>query len=339
MRHVDDLLLVGASHRTATVDVRGRLAERATTLGGVPAGVREMLVLSTCHRVEVMAAVHDGGLAERALRSGLTGAAADVAGLYVHSGLAAVLHLSRVAAGLDSLIVGEAEVSGQIRRAVVAGRERGLVGPGLERVMAGVLRAGGRARSETRIGQGTLSAATAAVSLLERAWGSFKDRSVLVIGAGEAGKQVLARLRKRRAGGLAVASRSFHHASEAAARTGARIVDLSAVSSTLAAVHGVIVATRSTSFLIDAAACRATVLSGRSLDLVDLSVPRVVDPAVTSVAGVRLFSVDDLGDVVRESVRRRENEIPSAERVVGDEAARTYQQFADWSGRRRRAVA
>jgi glutamyl-tRNA reductase len=333
-----NVLMVGASHRTTTVGVRGRLAERVSALDGLPVGVREMLALSTCHRVEIMAVIDDVQAGERALRCMLTGLATDAA-LYVHADYAAVLHLSRVAAGLDSLIVGEAEVSGQIRRAVAEGRQRGFVGPVLERVMAGVLRAGGRARSETRIGQGTVSAATAAVSLLERAWGTLDGHAVLVVGAGEAGRQALGRLRKRRAGRLVVASRSFRHATDAARRVGARVVELGAIASTLTEVDGLIVATRSADYLIDAAACRLAIGTDRRLHIVDLSMPRVVDPAVSDVAGVTLHSVDDLGDVVRETVRRREREIPAVERILAEESARTYRQFVERRKRSRAAVA
>jgi glutamyl-tRNA reductase len=335
-----DLFLIGASHRTAAVDVRGRLARAAAALAArPPADVAELLVISTCHRVEVVGVARDPRTAERELHLALTGTDAHLDDLYVHAGRSAILHLSRVAAGLDSLIVGEAEISGQIRRAVAAGREAGTVGPILERVTAGVLRASGRARSETRIGQGTVSAATAAVSLLERAWESLGGHAVLVVGAGEAGRQVLGRLRKRGAARLLVASRSTRHASDAATKTGAETVSLDNIESALAEVDGVIVATRAPGFLIDANGCRPATESHHGLEIVDLSVPRVVDPAVAEVPGVRLHTVDDLGDVVRESVSRREREIPAVERIVADEAARTYRQLVERRNRGGAAVA
>ena len=259
--------------------------------------------------------------------------------LYAHAGRSALLHLARVAAGLDSLIVGEAEISGQIRRAVAAGRGAGLVGPVLERVTSGVLRASGRARSETRIGQGTISAATAAVSLLEREWGSLEGRSVLVVGAGEAGRQTLGRLRKRRASRLLVASRSAHHAVQAAGKTAATVVPLDALAAVLDTVDASSPRRVRTGFSSMREICRSAARSRRTLEIVDLSVPRVVDPAVAELAGVSLHTVDDLGEVVRDSVRRREREIPAVERIVADEAERTYQQFLQRRDRRRTAVA
>lgn len=334
-----DLLLVGASHRTAGVDERGRLARRAAALGphDRSTDVAELVVLATCHRVEVLAAVRDVESATHALRRALI----ELDGLYAHAGAAAVRHLSRVAAGLDSLIVGEAEISGQIRRAASAGRASGAVGPYLDRVLAGVLRASGRARSETRIAEGVLSAAAAAVSLVERTWPSLDGRTVMVVGAGEAGRQALGRLKKRRAGRLLVASRSAHHAADAAVKTGASVVALEHLGAALADVDAVIVATRASGYLLDyamvASACAAR--TDRPLEIVDLSVPRVVDPAVEHVPGARLRTVDDLGDVVRESIARRAREIPRVERIVADEAARTYQQFIARRDRRIASVA
>jgi glutamyl-tRNA reductase len=340
MRRVVSLLLVGASHRSADVDVRGRLADAASALGTrTLEGMSERLVLCTCHRVEVLAVADELSTAEQTLRLALFGTGVRGAGEYVHVNQSAIRHLSRVAAGLDSLIVGEAEISGQIRRAAADGRARGHVGPVLERVVAGVLRASGRARSETRIAQGTTSLATAAVTLLERAWGTIEGRSVLVVGAGEAARQALARLKKRRAAALLVTSRSTHHAMQAAERHGAAMVPLDELRAAVGRVDGVIAATRSDRFLIVPETCRPATGTARGFQLVDLSVPRVIDPAVAGVAGVSLHSVDDLGDVVRESVRRREREIPAVERIVSEESARTYRQFVARRDRRTSAVA
>jgi glutamyl-tRNA reductase len=342
-----DLLLVGASHRTAPVDVRGRLAARAATLaaGWRPphaGGARhELFVLSTCHRVEVLAAVGDVEAADAELRRTLVERDAVDGALVSRVGQTAVDHLCRVAAGLESLIVGEAEISGQVRRAAAAGRAAGLVGPLLDRVVAGALRASGRARSETRIGQGAMSAATAAVALLEAAWSTAEPRAVLVIGAGEAARQALGRLAKRRVGRLLVASRSPHHAGQAARMAGAEVVAIDRLPAAIAEVDGVIAATRAAGFVVDAAMCRAASAASahRRLAIVDLSVPPVVDPAVALVPGVVLRTVDDLGEVVRGSIDRRAREVPRVERIVADEAARTYRQFIDRRHRPAAAVA
>src|SRR5690606_26268237 len=188
---------------------------------------------------------------------------------------AALLHAARVACGLDSLIVGEAEVSGQLRRAMAEARAAGTIGPRLERLLAGALAASGRARAETRIGAGTVSAAGAAVSILEQTWGTLADRSVLVVGAGDAARQALHRLRRRGAGRLFVASRSMHHAQDAAARYAAEPLALENIGTVLSDVDGIIAAARATAPVIDAAMFAFGAAAARPLHIVDLSVPRV----------------------------------------------------------------
>ena len=330
--------------------LRGRLAAACDRQFGAPASslppsTDELLVLSTCHRVELYAVASNREVARTDLISGLfTGLEAalseDGGPIYVRSGIAAVEHLCRVACGLDSMIVGEAEIVGQIRRAAMAARLAGTLGPFLERVVAGATSAGGRARSETRIGKGAMSAAGAGVALVERALGSLADRAVLVVGAGEAGRQALTRLARRRAGRLIIASRSAHHARQASEKSGAEVIGLDHIGRALADVDAAIVATRASGYLIDAAGCQAAVAErpGRPLVVVDLSVPRVVDPAVAGVEGVIAAGVDDLGDIVRESVAQRQAEIPRVELIVREEAARAYRRFARRRERRSAAA-
>jgi len=255
-----------------------------------------------------------------------------IASTYRRVGADAIEHLCRVACGLDSMIVGEAEIAGQIRRAAAAARQAGTLGVFLERVLAGALRASGRARSETRIAQGALSAATAAVSIAEHALGPLDDRTVLVIGAGEAGRQALARFTRRRTGRLIVASRSLHHARDAAARSGAEVADIHQLAPILAEADAVVAAMRGDAYVVSAEALPER--AGRPLLAVDLSVPRALDPAIAALPGVTLRTVDDLGEVVRESVARRRREIPKVERIAHEEAVRAYAQF-----QRRREVA
>ena len=325
-----NLVLVGASHRTASVDDRGRMASaagRATEwfrARAAAAGVAELMVLSTCHRVEIVALLRpDASAAARTLVEELLGVTLGDPRIYIHRDDAALLHAARVASGLDSLIVGEAEVSGQLRRAMAEARAAGTIGPTLDRLVAGALAASGRARAETRIGAGTVSAAGAAVSMLEHAWTTLSDRAVLVVGAGEAARQALHRLRRRGASRLFVASRSMHHAREAAARYAAEALPLEAVRGVLSDVDGIITAARATAPLIDDAMCAGR-SAARPLHIVDLSVPRVVDPAVAEVRGVTLATVDDLGDVVRAALARRTREIPRVDQILADETARLY---------------
>jgi glutamyl-tRNA reductase len=296
--------------------------------------VVESLVVATCHRVELYVVTRDLAGTEHALRQSVIDAigADAVTSTYQYTGARAIEHLCKVASGLDSMIIGEAEIAGQIRRAAAAGRQAGTLGVFLERVVAGALRASGRARSETRIAQGALSAATAAVSIVEHALGPLDDRTVLVIGAGEAGQQALARFARRRTRRVIVASRSLYHARDAAARSGAEVADIHQLAPILSQVDAVVAATRGGAYVVGVATLVAR--AGRPLLAVDLSMPRALDPAIAALPGVTLRTVDDLGEVVRESVARRRREIPKVERIAYDEAQRAYAQFL-----RRSAVA
>jgi glutamyl-tRNA reductase len=322
------LLLVGASHRTAAIERRervGRLGDPGAWLtaarASVPA-VAELLVLATCHRVELYAVASGAGV--RAAQAGLEALLAPVSSgdpeaVYVRHGEAAIEHLCRVACGLDSLIVGEAEIAGQVRRAGVASREAGTLGPLLERALAGALRASGRARSETGIARGVMSAASAAVALATGMLGRLDDRVVLVAGAGQMGRQALMRLSRLAPRRLLVASRSARHADEAAASSGATAVALDAVGSLLPDVDLLIAALHASAPIIDRAAMTRR---DRALLAIDLSVPRVIDPDLASVPGVTLRAVDDLGAIAARSAAQRAREIPRVEAIARDEARR-----------------
>lgn len=332
-----NFLLVGTNHRIAHLDTRERLAG---TIGEVrawlakaadtPAGsLAEVLVLATCHRVEIYAATDDLPAAEARIHALVSGSSAASlidahSPRYVLSGEDAVRHLCRVACGLDSVIVGEAEISGQLRRAAAVSREAGVLGPYLERLVGAALRSSGRARAETEIGRGVTSAASAGVALAESLLGSLAHQSVLVVGAGQAGRQVLSRLARLETGAVFVASRSERHAREAAAVAGASVVTLDRIAEQLSVVDVLFTTLQAPAPIVDAASCVGRGL--RPLLAVDLSVPRAVDPAVAGVEGVTLRTVDDLGDIARESLARRVQEVPRVEAIAHDEAARAWAQ-------------
>ncbi|MEO8481862.1 MAG: glutamyl-tRNA reductase [Acidobacteriota bacterium] len=343
-----DLVLLGLSHRTASVSARGSLA---TWLGGDLASwlvrardladVAELAVLATCHRVEIYAVAADPSEAETRLRGMIAGAHASGPAssdeIYVLSGLDAVAHLCQVACGLDSMIVGESEIAGQVRRAAALARDAGTMGPYLEAAIAGALAASGRARSQTRIAHGVLSAASASVALATGELGSLAGRTLLVIGAGQTGRAALARAARAPHGPLIVASRSEKHAGEAASDTGATAAMLSEVPDLLGAADAVIIAVHMPGVLIDRAMCERAMRSrtGRRLLLIDLSVPRASTADVALVEGVDVRTVDDLGDIARASAAQRAAEIPLVEAIAGDESRRAYRRIA---ARRRRAV-
>lgn len=343
-----DLLLLGLNHRTASLSARGSIA--AWMGGDVAAwltrarhqtGVAELAVLATCHRVEIYAAAADVSAAARELCAMLDAARAPGVPLqdelYMRTGVDVVAHVCHVACGLDSMIVGEAEIAGQVRRAAVQARTAGTMGPYLEAALAGALAASGRARSETRIAHGVLSAASASVALASAELGSLADRTLLVVGAGQTGRLALLRAARAPHGRLIIASRSEKHAREAAADTGATAAALDDIPDRLCDADVVIVAVQGPDVVIarvmveQAMATRPT----RPLLLVDLSVPRAVDAGVAAIPGVALRTVDDLGDIARASAAQRAAEVPLVEAIAHDEARRAYRRI---TARRHRAA-
>ena len=341
-----DLLLLGLNHRTASVSARGSVA---AWLGGDVAGwlarvrdetdVAELAVLATCHRVELYAAARDVPEAGTRLRRMIDAvrsprATADDE-MYGRTGVDVAAHLCRVACGLDSLIVGESEIAGQVRRAAALARSAGTMGPYLEAAVAGALAASGRARSETRIARGVLSAASASVALATAELGSLATRTVLVVGAGQTGRLALARAARAPHGRLIVASRSEKHAREAAAESGATPAGLGDVPALLHDADVVIAAVQTPGLVIERSICERAMAGrpDRPLLLIDLSVPRAIDPDAASIAGVDVRTVDDLGDIARASAIQRAREVPLVEAIAGDEACRAYRRIA---ARRRR---
>jgi glutamyl-tRNA reductase len=338
-----NLLVVGTNHRIATVAVRERLA---TCVGLTPvwlaaerdqhSAITELFVLATCHRVELYAATDDPEGARAALvaltRLGEGGIFDSDTPRYVLTGEDAVRHLCRVACGLDSVIVGEAEISGQVRRAAALAREAGTLGPYLERLIAAALRSSGRARAETEIGRGVLSAASAGVTLAASTLGTLEGRSVLVVGAGQTGRQVLARVRRLGCGELFIASRSEKHATEAAAQAGATVVPFGAMTSMLDRVDVLFTAVQVPAQVVHSRDLSARL---RPMFIVDLSVPRAVDPSAGELPLVDLRTVDDLGDIAQASLARRAREVPRVEAIAHDEAARALHQIRSRAARAR----
>jgi glutamyl-tRNA reductase len=325
------LVLVGTSHRHAPVELRERLAledataaELASRLSSV---VGEAVALSTCNRVCLYMAADDPKLAREeavgafAVLSGLGRAELDRA-LYVREGDATALHLFRVAAGLDSLVPGEAEILGQVRTAFESAAAAGAVGPVLDRLFRQALHVGKRVRRETSIGENPASVSSVAAELAVRVFDDLAGRSVLLVGAGKMGELAARNLASRGVGRLCVANRSPARASELAERLGAAAVGLDALPAELAEADIVISATGSQGLVLTAATVRRALRArrGRPLFLVDIAVPRDLDPAINDLDGCYLYDVDDLERVVEESLAGRREEADRAESIASEEA-------------------
>jgi glutamyl-tRNA reductase len=323
------LVLVGTSHHHAPVEVRERVAlgaAEAARLAGELAGEGlEAVCLSTCNRTELYLAADDVARAEELGVGRLAAAGEDVAAaLYrLHDG-AAALHLFRVAAGLDSLVPGEGEILGQVRSAY----EQGAPGAVLDRAFRQALHVGKKVRAQTAIAESPASVSAAAAALAQQVFGDLEGRSILLIGAGKVSELAARNFLTRGARIVSVANRSPDRAAELAARLGAEALPLERVAEELARADVVVSSTSAPGFVLgsDDVAAALAGRRGRPLFLIDLAVPRDLDPAINQVSGCFLYDIDDLQAVVDETLAGRRREAERAEGIAAGEAER----FAEW---------
>jgi glutamyl-tRNA reductase len=312
------LFLVGISHRHAPVEVRERVAlgaKEAAALAHELAGSGECVCLSTCNRTELYT-VGDGA-ETRALEMLRTLGGDEVAALSYRLGdYAAALHLFRVAAGLDSLVPGEGEILGQVRAAY----EAGAPGPLLNRLFHDALHAGKKARAQTTIAENPASVSSAGAALAQQVFGELAGRRVLIVGAGKVGELAARSLAARGAELVAVANRSDERGHELARRFGAHAIPIERLAEELGSADVAITCTSAPGFVLGPEDVRER--KGRPLFLIDLAVPRDVDPAVNEIDGCYLYNIDDLEAVVQASLSSRRREAERAEAIVAAEAER-----------------
>jgi glutamyl-tRNA reductase len=338
---MSELLALGISHKTAHVELRERLAltaAAAVEFGGLAvetAQVREAVAISTCNRTEVYLVVGDAVRAEADVLGLLAQRAAlrptELAGaIYSPRNCDAARQLFRVTAGLESMIVGEAEIQGQVKRAYEAALADGHTGPLSNRLFAAALTAGKRVRSETSIGSSRVSVPSVAVDLAAGVLGELKDRHVTILGAGETSELTAQALAAQGAGTIFVANRHADRALGMAQRFGGSVVGLDGLPEQLATADIVLCSTASPHAIVGAEELRTVVArrAGRPLLLIDIAVPRDVDPRCGELPGVTLYDIDDLQSVVERNLSTRESEVPRAQELVEEEIHR----FARWLG-------
>jgi glutamyl-tRNA reductase len=341
---MSELLALGISHKTAPVALRERLAFSEREAGDfarqatATAEVREAVVISTCNRTEVYLVVGAGG--------GLVQAEADVLGLlarraeirpteladaiYSPRNCDAARQLYRVTAGLESMIVGEAEIQGQVRRAHENAMRAGCTGPLSNRLFAAALSTGKRVRSETSIGSSRVSVPSVAVDLALSVLGSLDDRHVVILGAGETSELTARALAEQGAGTIFVANRHADRALSLAQRFGGSVVGLDKLPDQLVHADIVLSSTSSPHPIVERDELELVMAQrdARALLLIDIAVPRDVDPACGELDGVTLYDIDDLQAVVARNLSTRAEELPQALEIVEDEIRR----FARWLG-------
>jgi glutamyl-tRNA reductase len=331
------LVEIGLDHATADVTVRERLAVSNADLPDVLADLRaiaaDAVVLSTCNRVETYLLVEDSAIgAERALRyfadrSGLTVQQVNAATVVRH-GADAVRHLCRVATGLESMIVGEPEIAGQARSAIREADAAGTVSVVTRRLFDDALGVAGRVRAESGIGRQPVSVSAAAVRLGERTLGGLQGKVGLVIGAGSVGRAAARVLASTGLSRLLVASRRTISAQECADEVGGEVVESGHLLEALAVADLVVSATSAPHLVIRAEGARAAAAQRpeRPLAIVDVAVPRDVDPDVRDVPGCTLFDVDDLASAREASLVARKLAASDAEAQI----ERTVERFMAW---------
>jgi glutamyl-tRNA reductase len=332
------LVAVGVDHRTASVELREALAfDEAGArrfLLSEAAGFRERLLLSTCNRTELFVVPREHAedpipdlfaLLKRASGIDLP---RDGNITHVRRGEDAVRHLFRVSCGIESMVLGETQIMGQVRDAAEMAASCGTAGPLLHRVLEAAVRVARRARSETAIGEGAVSVASVAVDVAKKMFGDLADRTALVVGAGETGRLVAQHLKGAGVGALLVANRTLGRAQDVATEVGGDPSGLCGVPPALRDADIVICSTAADTPIITHAEMKSTmrVRKGRMILLIDIAVPRDVEEKVGRLEGVFHHDIDALGQIVEQNVGLRRAAVPQVEKLV-DEAVQSFQKW------------
>jgi glutamyl-tRNA reductase len=336
-----ELLALGVSHKTAPLDLRERLSltegRAVSALAELTAagGIHEAAAISTCNRTELYLIVSDPVEAESTALGVLTRQAeirpTELLGhLYSLRATDAARHLLQVTAGLDSMILGEAEIQGQVKRAYELAMVEGATGPILNRLFRDALTAGGRAREETGISQKGVSIPSVAVELARRAIGDLSDRRVLIVGAGETSELVARAMVARGVATVFVANRHYDRAIGLAQRFGGNAARIEELPEQLEEADIVVSATNSPHHIIERDGLEHVMEARpeRPLLAIDLAVPRDIDPACREIPGVAVHDIDDVQQIVERNESGREAEARRAEQIVEAELDR----FERWLG-------
>jgi glutamyl-tRNA reductase len=339
------ILLIGLSHRTAPVEIRERLSFTPTMLRSALThfdsthpqahldDVREGVILSTCNRLEVYTFVRDPQVAQKAIIKFL-GRACEIPTelfvdhLYVYQDEQAVRHLLRVASGLDSMVLGEPQILGQITEAYEAALSQGATGTVLSALLRAAIHTGKRARTETAIGVNPASVSSVAAGAASELLGDLSQRPVLLIGAGEMGGIAAKALLKRGASNIVVANRTFRNAAELAEELHGRAIPFQQLSAAMARADIIITSTGAPHTILnqDLLAPAMAERPERPMFIIDIAVPRDVDPNVTKIPNVYLRDIDSLQSQADDNLHERQAEIPHVETIVAEEVT----QFMNW---------
>ncbi|HTC62779.1 MAG TPA: glutamyl-tRNA reductase [Candidatus Saccharimonadales bacterium] len=328
-----EIVLIGLNHKTASVDLRERVAFTPEQAREAAEQLRsrglleESLVLSTCNRSELYgvpseSATNSAGAVELFVASFHQISLNDLDNsLYRHRDSQAVRHLFRVSAGLDSMLLGEAEILGQVRDAYQIALDRGETGPVLNRMFQAALEVGKRVRNETELGTRPVSVAFASVKLAERIFGKLNSHRALIVGAGATSEQVVKHLCDRGIKQLRVINRTPEHAVDLAARFNGEVVPWENLPAALEWPDLIVTSVSATDPVLTRAMINKAMSArgNRALLMIDLGVPRNVAPEVAEIYNTYLYNIDDLTEIVEQNKKARVAEIPRAEAIIDEQ--------------------
>ncbi|MDP9097553.1 MAG: glutamyl-tRNA reductase [Verrucomicrobiota bacterium] len=328
------LFCVGISHHTANVETRERYAGLGSEEGlRRSGGCKETLLLTTCNRVEVYASAEQPVATDEVIRV-LRDSGAEEAGngeaFYRYEGEACATHLFRVVAGLDSMVIGETEILGQVKKAYEGARESGSAGPHIHRLFQRAFRVAKQVRSTTDITRGAVSVGSVAVELAGKIFGDLRERSVLVLGAGETSERTARALSSRGVTDIRVSNRSFARAEDLAALVHGCAVPFNQWAAQCGEIDILISSTAADEPLLTRELL-APMLRGRAdrpLFIIDIAVPRDVSPEVNDMDGVYLYDIDSLQSIAEQSLAMRREQTAAAEKIIADHVSDFAARFA-----------
>jgi glutamyl-tRNA reductase len=328
----------GLSYKTTPVEVREQLAVHRSRLSccgcrlKLRGGLSEVVLLSTCNRVEIYGTAQKVNGNVRSLFQELAGSDFDFSPyLYVKEGEDALTHLFSVASGLDSMVLGETEITGQVKHAYLSAQEMKLTGKILNRAFQTALQVAKEIRTKTGIGRGATSVGSVAVELAERIFDrDLSEKVVMIVGAGKMGEACVRHLAKRGAKTVLVSNRSFERAESLAAEFGGRAIHFDECRQALAIADIVVSSTGSPHTVLhrEDVAAALSARRNRPLFLVDIAVPRDIDPAVQELSNVFLYDIDDLESIVRENAKCREQELTRCKVIIAERTSAVMAKIA-----------
>jgi len=333
------VILTGLSYKTAPVDVRERLAFAEPTLGDALAllraceGVEEAIILSTCNRVEVAVASSDATQLESIVGAVANSRGIDAAWLrpflYSFEDREAIRHLFRVAASLDSMVLGEPQILGQLKSAYAAAKQHGALSTFLDSVVTRAFTVAKRVRSETEIGRSAVSVSYAAIELARQIFGDLKSKKVLLIGAGKMSELAARHLHRAGCAQILVTNRTQARAEEMAALVDGQVTPYESFHSRMSEMDIVVTSSGAPDFLLRKEEMKLVLKrrQNRPILLIDIAVPRNIDPAVNDLENIYLYDIDDLGREVEQNRKARQMEADQAELIIEEEIQRLYERM------------